>query len=326
MKFTSIPQNGASWRDRLVYKFDTDSVIPTDVKVEIFDIKNSKRIGCMVLYGITTGEVDIAPFVAQEASLEPITSDRTITIAESPSAIKVVVFANGTTSAQRTFFRAPLYTSTAQLLSYNEPTTREIKRGDAIHLTLFTKSSVKVTLTEREPGTTTPIVATYSTSNTPLEVVVATANISPAASTIDLAIECDDSTVQNLTYRLTNKDSKSQTLLWYNYRGGIESYTFAHSMPISYEAKISDGRATSDTLLRKAKGLKRVRLCTGYETTATIARVVELLIAPAIYKVEGNTAMAVEMATNNLECNSKGGFNTVAIDIVEAWKGGDYEA
>lgn len=326
MKFTSIPQNGASWRDRLIYSFDTGSTTPTDVTVEIFDIKRSKSIGRMVLYGITMGEVDIAPFVAQEASLEPIATNRSITIAESPSAIKVAVFANGTTSPQRTFFRAPFDANTAQLLSYEEPTTREIKRGDAIHLTLFAKSRAKVTLTEQESATTTPIEATYATNGTPLEVVVATTNISPTASVIYLTIECDDGLVQNFSYRLTDVNSKGQTLLWYNYRGGIESHTFAHSIPISYEAEISDGQATCDTLLREAKGAKRERLCTGYETTATTARVVELLLTPAIYKVVGNTTMAVEMATKSLECNGKGGFNTVAIDIVERWKGGDYEA
>ena len=38
MRFVSIPTNGSSWQEPLVYSFETEDALPADILVEIRDI------------------------------------------------------------------------------------------------------------------------------------------------------------------------------------------------------------------------------------------------------------------------------------------------
>ena len=67
MKFVSIPNYGASWREALNYSFSTETSEPQDIKVEVVDARSSELLGEMRLYGVTKGVVNIAPYVARRA-------------------------------------------------------------------------------------------------------------------------------------------------------------------------------------------------------------------------------------------------------------------
>ena len=54
MKFTSLPKNGSSWYDQLLYGIDTELSEPTDVEISIQSISGNVEYGTMRLYGVTT--------------------------------------------------------------------------------------------------------------------------------------------------------------------------------------------------------------------------------------------------------------------------------
>ena len=64
MKFTSIPEAYNSFREPLVYSFDTQTTTPTDVVIEVKNYHDDSIIGRKKLYSVTSGEVDIAPICA----------------------------------------------------------------------------------------------------------------------------------------------------------------------------------------------------------------------------------------------------------------------
>ena len=61
MKFTSIPDTYSSYREPLIYAFDTESTTPRDVELKIINRSTGEEIGRKRLYNVTSGEVDIAP-------------------------------------------------------------------------------------------------------------------------------------------------------------------------------------------------------------------------------------------------------------------------
>jgi hypothetical protein len=69
MRFISIPQNGMSWSDRLIYSFATGLDEPTDVDIEIFDIDANQLIARKRLYSVTYSDVDIAPILRSIADM-----------------------------------------------------------------------------------------------------------------------------------------------------------------------------------------------------------------------------------------------------------------
>ena len=69
MKFTSIPKSYSSYSEPLIYEFDTQSG-PADVEVRIVESTTGQTIGSKRLYGVSKGQVDIAPYVRQAAEVK----------------------------------------------------------------------------------------------------------------------------------------------------------------------------------------------------------------------------------------------------------------
>ena len=67
MKFTKLPLNGASWADELLYTFDTEFAEPIDVIVDIINSDTREIIGQQRLRGVTTGSINIAPYIRSKA-------------------------------------------------------------------------------------------------------------------------------------------------------------------------------------------------------------------------------------------------------------------
>ena len=63
MKFTSIPDTFSSYREPLLYAFETGSSTPRDVELKIINHTTGEEIGRKRLYNVTSGEVDIAPYL-----------------------------------------------------------------------------------------------------------------------------------------------------------------------------------------------------------------------------------------------------------------------
>ena len=72
MKFTKIPEAHSSFRDKLVYGFDTEAAAH-DVELKIINADTGETIATKRLYGISQGEVELAPYLrrAVKSQLPP---------------------------------------------------------------------------------------------------------------------------------------------------------------------------------------------------------------------------------------------------------------
>ena len=68
MKFTSLPTSYSSYNEPLVYAFDTQAEA-SDVEVRVINAMTSEVIGRKMLYGVSVGQVDIAPYVRRAAQV-----------------------------------------------------------------------------------------------------------------------------------------------------------------------------------------------------------------------------------------------------------------
>ena len=69
MKFTLLPKTYSSYREPLIYEFDTQTA-PADVEVRVVEATTGEVIGRKMLYGVSTARVDIAPFVRRAAEVK----------------------------------------------------------------------------------------------------------------------------------------------------------------------------------------------------------------------------------------------------------------
>ena len=72
MKFLTIPKNGASWQQPLVYAVELGASDGSDAHVEIVDADNSS-IASFNVYGKSSFEVDISPYIIKGKNVFEIT-------------------------------------------------------------------------------------------------------------------------------------------------------------------------------------------------------------------------------------------------------------
>ena len=318
MKFVSLPDNGSSWRGRLLYGFTTEETEPQDVMVEIIDAMSSSRLGAMRLYGVTDAEVDIASYIRPRLSLMPVNVNRRLELISSPSAIAVIVRINGVESETRVFFRSQFdYSAVGPLSSH--AMTGEVVFGEAIRLTLFAKSEISVSVT-CTGGKGLTMRASEVTHGMPMELIIPT-SVSVGVETIHISLRFDNSVSILYNYVVIPNTGKLKRLMWFNSIGGVESFVFDHSKRISYSVERSDMNQCGEGV-KSAEGVLKYRLCTGYELPAEMERVAQILLSPVVYREVDGECRRVDILSRDIAFDSKGMLCSIVLDISEKWEGG----
>lgn len=288
--------------------------------MEIIDETLQQTIATLNLYATSKGDIDIAPYLRDRLKLTPATSTRAIVLSRSPSAIAVSVIVNGVKSAVRHFFRAAHDYNLIGMLSYHAA-TRSIRRGDAIRLTLFAQANIMVTINYDSVVSISPTQHNLLTKGMPAEIVIPTEQLRGTKS-VEITILYDGTKTETVTYMIEAANSSSRRLVWYNPMGGIEGYTFGHSLRLGYNISAEEIAGVGTEMLRCVEGKQRYRLCTGYDTSKEIARVMELLLSPMVLSEQSGLCTPIEIENREVSFDSKGLLHSFALDISEQWKGG----
>ncbi len=321
MRFVYIPDQGASWRERLEYCFTTDSAQPVDVLVEIVDATSSEVIGRMRLYDVTTGRVNIAPYITSRVSLVPLRNNGKVSVYPSPSAIAVIVRVNGVESEKRVFFRSKFNPGVAEMLTAYR-TSDEVVLGDVVRLTVHARETLRLTVSYGGASGTRPYDYTVRTNGFPMEVTVPTRELKEGAEMVVTA-RYEDGTTQSVRYRVVPRGSSSCRLLWYNPDGGVETYTFCHRIRLGYGVDVRELVECDGKPSRMADGRVEYRLCSGSDSSANLERAARLLLSPVVYKERGEEFMEVTVDSREVAFDSKGQLHVLSLDISEKWKGGE---
>jgi hypothetical protein len=318
MIFVSIPDNGSSWRDRLLYSFATESEQQQDVEVEILNTTTGSVLGSMRLYGVTQGVVDIAPYVRPHVSMKFMETTRQADLKLSPSAISVVVRINGVESEARVFFRSQFdYDSMGALSTRCEPPV--VLEGDTIRMTLFAKSRVEAQVT-LNAAKTIAVKCEGQSNGMPMELVIPTKNISQLEGVV-VNMRLDGKYTAIFNYAVKPRYGTSQRLVWYNQNGGVDSYTFDHAIRLGYSVERGDG-CMCDEGAKRVDGRVRYRLCSGYEQQDVMERVAQLMLSPIVCREVDGICREVAVESREIDFDSKGLLHTISLNLSEKWRGG----
>lgn len=320
MIFTNIPKNGASWSEELPYSFATELAEPSDVSVEVRDADSDELLGTMRLYSVTRATIDIAPIVRRAVSMSPATVKAPSIIA-SLAVRRVVVVANGVASSAVSLFRAP-YTPTEFGVLSSMSTANGIASGDVLRFTLNIVGGVRVRVVEYSTeGKRDIAVLAYSADERVVEVVVPIGELSPTADRVELMI-VSGATTASWEYRVRERTSGSRTLLWYNVRGGIESYAFPYCPLVSRTADVVATPTRLGNIAYLSSARSRVRLTSALLSRSEQERLSEILLSPNIFEDCGGRVSRVELSQRELRYDDHGAFERLSLDIDEEWKGG----
>lgn len=320
MIFKTIPQNGASWLNPLLYTIEFDQP-QEQVAVEIYDQISAQTLGVVMLYNVESAEIDIAPYIRSVKAQVDILGRNSSIIQSSYDACRIVLIVDGESSNQRLFWRSDIRGLSFKFFS--EPIPNDtIAEGEVIRLSFFATDTVEIIVNKVLAGTTGRYA--MRTLGIPSDVAIQINNVMDGEQ-IEMIVRLNSqqSTVYN--FRVVKRDRSAVRLAWINASGGLEAYTFAQSIKRRVTVKAEDVEAESGWYRRIASARVVRGLIMAGAMQSEVDRALDLLLSPRVYRCDGSECMPVQLLTDTIAYDDHGKLRRLEFDIEEEWKGGRYE-
>ena len=320
MNFVSIPNNGSSWQESLIYSFETADAQPQDIEVEICDVGANSLLGTKRLYGVASGSIDIAPYLRSVCDLR-ISYTGGNSVHNTQIARNISVKLNGVESESRLFMLRSFDASAPKILTrFAAESTFSI--GDVVTFSLFVPSKLNIVANIISPSSRKQVHLQWSGTNAIVDVEMQTRNFKADIELIDINIHFDGNIVENLKFNVVSPQSRHRQLLWRNSWGGVESYGFPQSLPLARAVEAESIELATHDVVMLGKAQCRNRLCSAFETEQELERISEVMLSSYIYEVDQGVLHEVEVDDRKIEYDTHGNLRQLAFDIVKEWKGG----
>lgn len=316
MKFTSIPLNGADWNKPLLYTVEPDEADAECVDVDILDASTRKSIGSFKIYTSITKSFDIAPYLRASADVRPTPEQSGLVL--SPAAFNIRVKVGNVTSENRLFYRSAISTNVSTVLS-DAVENDEVSSEDIFKLTILSPRKVLVRVTCYWISSK---VFEYSidTQGKPVEFSYLFSS-STGKDKFTIEVVCEGITIRTYS-RSYVQPTGAQTLVWYNSRGGIETYKFPKQTRLCCKAEMENMEDGMGAYARLRSAMTRSLLSSAYESEARIKQLAEIILSPRVYLWRDGGCVEVELLKREIEFNKRGQLLSLDLEIEQEWKGG----
>ena len=320
MKFTSIPDTFSSYREPLLYAFETGSSTPRDVELKIINHTTGEEIGRKRLYNVTSGEVDIAPYLrsAQQPSL-PQRVEQTGEV-EISATIRVVVEALGVRSTLRSFVAAKIDRDAYFMLLTEQQMHRTMQHDEFDIISYFSWSDILVTFDVEYIGNGTEHITIEPASGGQRAVAV-TARGRERVENIRVTILVDGEPTSCIEYEIKQNLCGARRVAWLNGSLSPELYTFPLRKSVLIESTRRHMASIWGSEAAEVESSNQLKLLSAYEPEKQLNALSEILSSPRVWLVEGADVKSVELHTERVLLSPTEGMGIIEIDLQAAEEG-----
>lgn len=320
MKFTSLPAAYSSFRDPLIYTFDTESDQAQDVTFSIIDRADSSVIGTKTLYGVTSGQIDIAPYLRSAAVPTLPDSIEECGEVETSTIIKVQVKAEGVTSSSRAFIAARIDQEGAYEPLMAQHLYRTLSRDEFDLISYFCFPDILVEVVVEFFGSDYESL-TISPQAGGQRSIAITAKGREWCDAMKATLYVDGEATTVVEYEIKENLRASRRVAWLNRHLSPEIYTF----PLRKSHLVEATRKQMESIWGKeAAALEaegELKLISAYEPEAQIEALSEIVASPRVWLVSGCELQGVELKTERIITASDNQMGFVEVDIRSAEEG-----
>ncbi len=318
MQFTSIPREYSSFSEPLIYAFDAGTA--QDVEFNILNCATYTVIGTKRLYGVTQGEIDIAPYLRQEMALTMPDRVEGCGEVELNQNIQVVVEAAGVTSESRCFIAAKI----DQGCSYKLLTTQVQHRTmacDEFDIVGYFVQGASVEVVVESFGKSNDGVVITPAQDGQRAVAISAQGLGEATDELRVTIMVNGVAAEQIDYTIKPNLRGARRLAWINRYQMPELYTF----PLRKGVLIKATRKHMESVWgREAATLEReneLKLISAYEPVAQIRALAEILGSMKVWLVEGSALQSVNLLTDRVLSAPAGEMGMIEVDVRAAEEG-----
>ena len=320
MKFTLLPEAYSSFREPLLYAFTTESETPRDVEIKIIDCANGEVIGRKRLYNVTSGEVDIAPYLRSVARPTLPTTIEGCGEIDTSTNIRVIVQADGVDSEPRKFIAAKIDRNAIFTLLSSQHLNRTMAHDEFDIVCYFSWPDIVVSLDVEFIGSGSELLTITPPSGGQRAVAV-TARGREGVDNIRATVKVDGVATTIVEYEIKSNLKGARRLAWLNDNLAPELYTF----PLRKSVLIEAARKSMESIWGREAGTaereNELKLLSAYEPQAQIEALSSILSTPKAWLVRGCELQRVAITTDRVMPATCGEMGIIEVDIRAAREG-----
>ena len=320
MKFTSLPEAYSSFREPLLYAFTTESSTPRDVEIKIIDCADNQVIGRKRLYGVTEGEVDIAPYLRSTMQPSLPTAIETCGEVDTSTIIRVIVEADGVASAPKRFIAAKIDFDAMYMLLTSQQQHRTMAHDEFDIIPYFSWPDIVVKFDVEFIGNGTELI-TISPPAGGQRAIAVTARGREGVDAIRVTMKVEGSPVEVIEYELKPNLRSARRVAWLNTQLSPEIYTFPLRKGVLIESTRRHMESVWGSEAAKVESHNELKLLSAYEPEKQIKAIAEILSSPRLWLIEGSTVQGVRLTTDRVMVAPNNGMSIVEVDIRAAEEG-----
>lgn len=317
MLFTSIPNDFSTFYKPLIYTFYPDQ--KQDVEVKIIDHLTNQVIGSQMLYGITKGEIDIAPHLRQRMTLTLPQRVEQCGEVDLNQNIIVRVEANGLSSSERRFIAAEVEECAYRLLA--SQLHHRTMAHDEFDIISWVASYSTVEVVVESFGKSRDRVVITPEQGGQRAVAITAQGLGEATDELRVTIVVDGVAAEQIHYDIKSNLCGARRLAWLNEFQAPELYTF----PLRKGVLVKATRKHMESVWgREAAALEsenELKLISAYEPVAQIKALAQILSSPKVWLADGCALQSINLLTDRVLTAPAGEMGMIEVDVRAAEEG-----
>ena len=320
MKFTLLPEAYSSFREPLLYAFTTEDATPRDVEIKIIDCADNKVIGLKRLYGVTSGEVDIAPYLRSVTRPSLPTTIEGCGEIDTATNIRVRVEADGVISEPRKFIAAKIDRKALFTLLTSQQLHRTMERDEFDAISYFSWPDIVVSLDVEFIGNGSELITITPPSGGQRAVAV-TARGREGVDAMRVTMLVDGMPMGVIEYELKPNLLGARRVAWLNTQLSPELYTFPLRKGVLVESTRRHMESVWGREAASVEAHNELKLLSAYEPERQLRAIAEVLYSPRVWLIEGSDVRNVLLTTDRVLISPSKGMGIVEVDIRAAEEG-----
>lgn len=320
MKFTKIPEAHSSFRDKLVYGFDTEAAAH-DVELKIINADTGETIAAKRLYGISQGEVDIAPYLrrAVKGQLPPKVDG--CGVVECGMQCRVKVEADGVMSPVRRFIAARVNLSEPYTPLMTQIAQRTMACDEFDIITWFAHPEIVVEVVVESFGKGNESLTIKPSGVGQQAVAVSALDFSNSPTDLRATVWVDGVATTVVEYEIKPNLRGARRVAWLNGSLSPELYTFPLRKSVLIESTRRHMASIWGSEAAEVESSNQLKLLSAYEPEKQLNALSEILSSPRVWLVEGADVKSVELHTERVLLSPTEGMGIIEIDLQAAEEG-----
>lgn len=317
MILKKLSKNFAPLQEGILFGIESESDTPSDIVVEIIEVKSEKVVATQLLRNTLSATVNIAPYLVHFGDYAPTLGNHT-TFAEAPTATyKIRVGEIESEEIVISVNRCQI--GSTPTMATTLPLARRIAYGESDEVLIVADEGERI-YAELENNNGESIHLEYSPTAQATLLTISPNAFDTITTSFEVKLYCGGRSLGELRYKVATPLKSATRLAWISESGAIERYTFPKSNKTAFSTEKKRVLTAEGICTTSCRTQQIVSLSSRIEPCAMVEALAQIASSPKVWLMQEDSCELVDVVTSQIEYNLFGEASYLYLELATSQK------